>query len=71
MNDVERAFSELRNALEQTAPRIAKTMPPPPMPMQATELLAQAAEYELEASRKLARAADLRAAAKRLSGDVD
>lgn len=43
----------------------ARTMPPPPAPMLDADMLAQAKTYEADASRLLARAADLRAAVAR------
>lgn len=64
------AFSALREVLQDTSPR-AKTVPPPPGPMLASDLLAQAERYERDASRWLARAADLRLVAKKLTGDAD
>ena len=63
-------FSALREVLQDTSPR-AKTVPPPPGPMLASDLLAQAERYERDASRWLARAADLKVAAKQLSRDSD
>jgi hypothetical protein len=48
-----------------TKPRSARTVPPPPAPMLDADMLAQAAQYEADASRLLARAADLRAAVAR------
>lgn len=60
------AFSALREVLQDTSPR-AKTVPPPPGPMLASDLLAQAERYERDASRLLARAADLKLVANKLT----
>jgi hypothetical protein len=50
---------------------VFKTLPPPSPEKQAEELLRQADRYEADASRLLARAADLRAVVKKLRGDTE
>lgn len=47
------------------------TLPPPSPEKQAQELERQAARYEADASRLLARAADLRLVAKKLRGETE
>lgn len=67
---VETMMSLLRETLEETAPSLPKTVPPPPSDTYAQDLLKTAEEYERRASRLLARAADLRLVAKKAPGEI-
>jgi len=57
--------------IEKCTVKRLDTLPPPSPEKQAEELERQAARYEADASRLLARAADLRAVVRKLLGEAE